>query len=62
MKLDKALKQLRGRGQAIVKDIAGRRMLVGFERNKRSRKSHVKHFTSPIDLAAISNTQGGNAK
>lgn len=41
--------------KAIVKEVAGRRMLFGFERlNKRSRKYHVKHLSKPIDLASLS--------
>jgi hypothetical protein len=41
--------------KAIVKVVAGRRMLFGFERlNKRSRKYHVKHLSKPIDLASLS--------
>lgn len=41
----------RGRHKAIIKDVAGRRMLIGFEPNsKDSRKYHQKLFTNPIDL------------
>jgi hypothetical protein len=51
-KIDKLVKK--GRMQAIVKEVAGRRVLVGFERNKRSRKSGVKFFTpAPIDLSSF---------
>jgi len=56
MNLNK-LKKLaaKGRVKAIVKEVGGRRMLVGFERNSRSsRKSRTKYFTkTPIDLAAL---------
>jgi hypothetical protein len=41
----------RGRHRAIIKDVAGRRMLIGFEpSNPNSRKRHVKLMTSLIDL------------
>ncbi len=56
MKLDKIKKLIaKGRVAAIIKDVAGRRMLFGFERaNKRSRKAHVKYFSKPIDMATLS--------
>lgn len=56
MKLDKLNHLItKGRIKAIVKVVAGRRMLFGFERlNKRSRKYHVKHPSKPIDLASLS--------
>jgi hypothetical protein len=55
MKIEKINKLIaKGRVQAIVKEVAGRRMLFGLERlNKRSRKSHVKYLSQPIDLAAL---------
>lgn len=56
MKLEKLNKLIaKGRVKAIIKDVAGRRFLFGFERlNKRSRKFHVKHFSKPIDMAELS--------
>lgn len=42
-----------GKLQAIVKEVAGRRMLIGFERNEGSRKFREKFITSPIDLDAL---------
>ena len=40
-----------GRWKAIVKDVAGRRMLIGFERaSRRSRKYHEKFMCAPTDL------------
>ena len=43
---------------AIVKDIAGRRFLLGKERKKRSRKYHQKMMTaSPINLTALTETK-----
>lgn len=44
----------KGRIQAIVKEVAGRRMLVGFERtSKRSRFSRIKYFSKPIELSKL---------
>lgn len=40
-----------GRWQAIVKNVAGRRMFLGIERiSKRSRKNRVKYMCPPQDL------------
>lgn len=40
-----------GRFKAIIKDVAGRRMLLGFERtSSRSRKYREKFMCSPTDL------------
>lgn len=44
----------KGRLKAIIKNVTGRRMLIGFERNnRRSRKYRIKHMTSPVDLDAL---------
>lgn len=55
MKQDKLNKLIaKGRIKAIVKEVAGRRMLFGYERiNKRSRKNHIKFLSAPIDLDRI---------
>ena len=52
MKLKEMMKELQsGRFQAIVKNVAGRRMFLGIERkNTRSRKRHQKFMCSPQDL------------
>lgn len=56
MNLEK-LKKLaaKGRVKAIVKEVSGRRMLIGFERiNPRSRKFRQKQFLrAPMDLDAL---------
>lgn len=59
MKLSKILKLANnGRYQAIVKVIAGRRMLLGFERkNKRSSKYRQKFIMAPLDLATLTKPQ-----
>ena len=45
-----------GRYKAIIKEVAGRRMLLGFERrSKSSRKYGHKSLTSPIDLDRMNN-------
>lgn len=56
MKLEKIQHLInKGRVKAIIKDVAGRRLLFGFERlNRRSRRYHVKHLTKPIDMATLS--------
>ena len=52
MKLSEMMKELQtGRYQAIVKNVAGRRMFLGIERkNRRSRKRHQKFMCAPQDL------------
>lgn len=52
MKIKDMIPMLRtGRWQAIVKNVAGRRMFLGIERaSKRSRKNHVKYMCPPQDL------------
>lgn len=43
-----------GRFKAIIKDVAGRRMLLGFERaSKRSRKSNIIHISKPVDMDTL---------
>lgn len=56
MKFNKLMKlAAKGRVQAIVKEVAGRRMLIGFERvNSQSRKFRQKQFLgAPMDLDAL---------
>lgn len=55
MKLSEMTKMLQtGRYQAIVKDVAGRRMFLGIERiSSRSRKRSRKYMCPPIDLDKV---------
>jgi hypothetical protein len=39
-----------GRFKAIIKQVGTRRMFVGIERSKRSRKSQIKYMCPPQDL------------
>ena len=55
MKINKILPLLNtGRYQAIVKEIAGRRMFIGIERiSKRSRRYQQKFMCTPVDLEQL---------
>lgn len=49
----------KGRIKAIIKNVAGRRMLVGYERvSKQSRKAKVIHIHAPVDLDKLAKEQG----